>query len=377
MNTLEIMKPKLEFEDCWQALIARDESSDGRFVYAVKSTGIYCRPTCPSRRPLPRSVEFFTGTVQAERAGYRACRRCRPTEVAPTRALIDKVSKYLRDHADETVTLAQLSAIAGVSPFHLQRTFRRALGISPKQFHASLRSERAKRSLRAAGSVTDAIYDAGFSSSSRFYSGASSELGMAPASYRRFGQGATIAYTVFPTKLGKVLLATTARGVCSIRIGADEDALKRELAAEFRAAESITSNPRELKPLAEQVTRFVAGLAHKLDLSLDIQATAFQRRVWMLLRKIGYGSTASYSQIAKKLGAASSVRAVARACASNPVALTIPCHRVVGSDGALKGYRWGVERKAALLAAERTAAPGSAQKKNAGEKVAGMHHTRS
>jgi AraC family transcriptional regulator, regulatory protein of adaptative response / methylated-DNA-[protein]-cysteine methyltransferase len=335
-------------EQKWQAVLSRLAAED-EFVYAVRTTGVYCRPSCPSRRPKRDSVEFFATAKEAEGAGYRPCLRCRPTGVAPSSELIERACRWLEAHVEDKITLSELAAALGISPFHLQRTFKRALGVSPRQYHAGLRAEAARAALSKSESVTNAIYDVGYGSSSRFYENPADELGMPPASYRKGGEGARIRYITFGTDFGIVLVAATERGVCKVSLGDSRDKLVSELRQEFKAAISITEDAEQLASLKEAVLDGLTGSKPRLDLPLDIQATAFERRVWTFLRSIPRGRRFSYKQVAEAVGYPTGARAIARACASNPAALVIPCHRVVGSDGELHGYRWGIDRKRALL----------------------------
>jgi len=341
----------MQFEMQWQQVMARDARQDGRFVFAVRTTGIYCRPSCPSRRPRRDSVEFFANPQQAERAGYRACLRCRPTEIsAQAKAVMQ--ARELLDGAETVTTLAELSQRVGVSPFHLQRLFKRATGLSPCEYQSARRMQQVKRGLRKGDNVTTALYDAGFGSPSRLYEKARQHLGMTPGIYRRAGAGMRIQYGIVASPLGRLLVAVTPRGLCAVRFGESAGELERELRAEFHAAEvhrDDTAVRRYLQPLLASLR----GERVTLDLPLDVRATAFQKKVWDELKKIPHGETRSYGEVARAIGDDNAVRAVARACASNPVAVVVPCHRVVRSDGNLAGYRWGVGRKKKLLERER------------------------
>jgi len=344
-----------EDESRWQAVLSKDSSSDGQFVFAVSSTGVYCRPSCPSRRARRENVSFFRLPEAAERAGFRACLRCRPKE---TRALdnhvdmAQRVCRVIEESDGEPMTLARLSQEVGVSPFHLQRTFKSVMGITPNQFAEECRIRKFRKSVRDGGAITQAIYDAGYGSSSRLYEGAASQLGMTPATYGKGGRGAVINYTVVECHLGELLVAATEKGVCSVKLGDTPEQLAKDLATEFPAAKIN----RDAQPLNPSVRAVVDYLSHKtphIDLPLDIQATAFQKQVWEQLRAIPYGETYSYTQVAKAIGQEKAVRAVARACATNPVALVIPCHRVIREDSSLGGYRWGLDRKKQLLKDEK------------------------
>jgi len=336
----------------WQQVLARDSHSDGKFVYAVKSTGIYCRPTCPSRRPRRENVNFFSKPQAAERAGFRACRRCQPNNVHPQANIVHEACKFIDSHLEQRVTLAALSKYLGFSPFHLQRLFKKVLGITPQEYQSTQRLASFKTNIRKSGNVTNAIYESGYGSSSRLYEHATAKLGMTPASYLNKGKGAHITFSTFGTPLGKMLLATTGKGVCSIQFGSSSAALETTLREEFSAAE-ISHDDAALAGISAMLVRYIEGRDLALNFPLDIQATAFQRVVWSALRRIPRGKTKSYADIAKQIGKPHSHRAVAMACASNPVALAIPCHRVIHKSGNLDGYRWGTKRKSALLNNER------------------------
>jgi len=344
----------MQSETQWQQVMARDARQDGRFVFAVRTTGIYCRPSCPSRRPRRDSVEFFSDPRQAERAGYRACLRCKPTEISAQARSVMR-ARQLLDEAEGLLTLAELSKRVGVSPFHLQRLFKRATGLSPREYQSARRMQQVKHGLRKGDDVTTALYDAGFGSPSRLYEKANQQLGMTPGAYRRGGAGMNVQYAIVPSPLGRLLVAATVRGLCAVRFGESALELERELREEFRAAE-IQRDDSALRPYLQPMLANLRGENVTIDLPLDVRATAFQKRVWDALREIPAGETRSYSQVARAIGDPNSVRAVAKACASNPVALAVPCHRVVRSDGELAGYRWGINRKKRLLAQERRVA---------------------
>ncbi|MFZ0792544.1 MAG: bifunctional DNA-binding transcriptional regulator/O6-methylguanine-DNA methyltransferase Ada [Candidatus Korobacteraceae bacterium] len=343
-----------ELRSKWQQVMARDARQDGRFVFAVRTTGIYCRPSCPSRRPRRESVEFFAGPNEAEQAGYRACLRCKPTEIS-SQAMYVTSARQLLDNAEGVVTLRELSRRVGLSSFHLQRLFKRATGLSPREYQSARRMQHVKTTLRKGADVTTALYDAGFGSPSRLYEKAPQQLGMTPGEYRRGGAGATITFAIAPTPLGRLLIAATERGLCAVRFGDNAADLERELRKEFHAAE-LHRDGAGMQRYVEPLLATVRGEHTTVDLPLDVRATAFQMIVWEKLRQIPRGETRSYGEVAREIGEPGAVRAVARACASNPVALTVPCHRVVRSDGDLAGYRWGLERKKKLL--ERERAPG-------------------
>ncbi len=339
----------------WQAVLSKDSSYDGQFVFAVSSTGIYCRPSCPSRRARRENVSFFQLPEAAERAGFRACLRCRPKETRVVDNHVDmaqRVCKVIEESDGEPMTLAKLSQEVGVSPFHLQRTFKGVMGITPSQFAEECRIRKFRKSVRTGGAITQAIYDAGYGSSSRLYEGAASQLGMTPATYGKGGKGAVINYAVVECHLGHLLVAATSKGVCSVKLGDTPEQLANDLANEFPSA-TISRNQQSLNPSVRSVVNYLSHKTPHIDLPLDIQATAFQRQVWEQLRAIPYGETYSYTQVAKAIGQEKAVRAVARACATNPVALIIPCHRVIREDSSLGGYRWGLDRKKQLLKAEK------------------------
>jgi AraC family transcriptional regulator, regulatory protein of adaptative response / methylated-DNA-[protein]-cysteine methyltransferase len=338
----------------WRAVQARDRRFDGTFVYAVRSTGIYCRPSCPSRRPRRTQVRFFPIPEAAEALGFRPCRRCRPATRAtdPDVALVRDLCQALAAQPDRPLGLAALAQRAGSGVRYVARAFRRVLGVSPRQYQESLRVRRLKTELKGRRMVSPAIYEAGYGSSSRVYERSNAELGMTPAVYARGGAGARIAYAIAPSPLGQLLVAATERGVCHIALGDDPERLSRGLRAEFPAAE-IRGDEARIAAWTRAVVRYLEGREPHLDLPLDLRATAFQRQVWSALRNIPYGATRSYSEVARAIGRPRAVRAVAQACAANPVPLVIPCHRVIDKDGNVGGYRWGAERKRKLLAMER------------------------
>jgi AraC family transcriptional regulator of adaptative response/methylated-DNA-[protein]-cysteine methyltransferase len=344
-------QPELNPIQAWQQVLSRDQSAS--FVYAVASTGIFCRPSCPSRRPAPSNVCFFTGPAEALAAGYRACKRCAPIGERSEAATVARLCRYLAAHRDRAVTLADLAKVARSSPFTIQRKFTRVMGISPRAYHAQLRSTYMRRSLSTPGaSVTAAIYEAGYGSSSRFYEQAATQLGMSPTRFRERGLNETIRFATTPCELGLLLVAATERGVCSVMLGDGAGELEQLLRQQFSAAEVVPDAPG----MAEHMAAVLAAMTEHpagADLPLDLRATAFQARVWQALRQIPRGQTRSYADIARAVGQPTAVRAVARACATNPVAIAIPCHRVIGSNGSLTGYRWGTERKQKLLSMER------------------------
>lgn len=342
-------------DELWQAVLAKDARYDGQFVFAVSSTHVYCRPSCPSRRPHRERVSFYSLPEAAEQAGFRACLRCHPKRARildPQIALVQSVCQQLDRSDAENVTLAALADELGVSVFHLQRTFKTVMGISPRQYLTSKRFGDFKSRVRKGESVTSALYDAGFNSSSRLYEQAANELGMTPATYGRGGRGVEISYTIVDSSLGRLLVAVTVRGVCSVAMGDRDNLLVKGLNAEFPEAR-IKRDDATLRETVRKILSHLSAKQPHLDLPLDIRATAFQRQVWERLRAIPYGQTMSYGDVAKALGNPGAVRAVGRACATNPVALIIPCHRVVREDQTLGGYRWGLDRKKKLLDREK------------------------
>lgn len=345
----------------WDAVLGRDTRRDGQFVYAVASTGVYCRPSCPSRRPRRDNVRFFTQPDEAERAGFRACRRCHPRDsAAPEARLVERACAWLDAHLDEPVTLEDLGRAVGVSPWHLQRTFKRLTGLSPKEMVRARRMERLKERLQQGDDVAAATYEAGFGSGSRVYERSDARLGMTPATYRRGGAGMRIRFATADSPLGLLLVGVTERGVCAVALGDSEEALAADLRREYPRAEIERANTHEDNPGEDELGQRIAavlgyleGTSPHLSLPVDVQATAFQERVWKALQEIPSGETRTYGEIAAALGQPQAARAVAQACATNPVALVIPCHRVVRGDGESGGYRWGAERKSRILAGER------------------------
>jgi AraC family transcriptional regulator, regulatory protein of adaptative response / methylated-DNA-[protein]-cysteine methyltransferase len=335
----------------WSAVATRDRLADGAFFYGVKTTGVFCRPSCASRLPRQENVEFFTDPQQARAAGYRDCKRCQPGGLPREIDIVNRACAILDGDPLHRLTLAQLGDAVHVSPFHLQRLFKRVVGVSPRQYQAAQRGAALRDALRQGANVTRAAVDAGFGSPSRMYDTAAAELGMAPSAYRRKGAGLAVRYASAPTPLGIVLVAATDKGICKIAFGDDKVALATDLHRDFVNAE-LLEDPLTLAPFLEQIDAYLHGSRQPFDLPLDIAPTAFQQRVWDALRRIPYGETRSYTEIANELGSPMAVRAVANACGSNPVALAIPCHRVLHKDGSLSGYRWGTQRKAALLEAE-------------------------
>jgi AraC family transcriptional regulator of adaptative response/methylated-DNA-[protein]-cysteine methyltransferase len=342
----------------WAALASRDARADGAFVYGVTSTGVYCRPSCPSRRPRADRVKFFDTTAHARLAGFRACKRCRPDTLGVASPAVDavrKASAYLASHADESVTLASLARVAQLSPHHLQRKFKAIVGLSPREYQAAVRADRLRSSLRSGRDVTTAIYEAGYGSPSRVYEAPPTGRGMSPSNYKSGGAGMRIGFSVVPVPLGQVLIAATPNGVCSVKLGDSPVALERDLRREYPAAD-IHRDDRPRSSWVQAIVEHLRGNESSLDLPIDVRATAFQWKVWRALQRIPEGETRAYAEVAKAIGKPSAVRAVARACATNPVALVVPCHRVIQTGGGLGGYRWGVDRKKRLLASEKARA---------------------
>jgi AraC family transcriptional regulator, regulatory protein of adaptative response / methylated-DNA-[protein]-cysteine methyltransferase len=339
----------------WNAVVARDAAHDGKFVFAVSSTGVYCRPSCAARRPRRENVRFFLRPEAAEQAGYRACLRCRPKAWSGNAESdnVKAICRFIEQHLDEPLTLDRLGKEFDQSPFHLQRRFRAVVGITPREYADSCRLRTLKRNLQAGDSVTRAMYDAGYGSSSRLYERTASQLGMTPDKYRRGAIAATIRYTLTDSPLGRMLIAATDRGICAIQFARTDGELIEGLKREFPFAMRKTDDGG-LKSWVSALLHHMRGKDQDSALPLDIRATAFQRRVWAYLQSIPFGETKSYSQVAKAIGEPSACRAVARACATNPVAVAIPCHRVVREDGSMGGYRWGIERKKALLEMEQS-----------------------
>lgn len=341
----------------WNAVLARDRRYDGDFVYGVQSTGVYCRPSCPSRRPRRPQVVFFARPATAEQAGFRACKRCRPQLAAgdPQAPLVRRLCRYIetRVQQDGRVTLDDIARQAGLSPFHVQRVFKRLMGLSPRQYAEARRLDALKAHLKKKGeTVTTAMYQAGYGSSRGLYERAHEKMGMTPATYRRGGEGMQIEYTVADCPLGRLMVAATSRGVCFVSLGDADKPLVHALHEEYPKAEIHAG--KRLGWVRDLLT-YLEGGRHP-DVPLDLQATAFQMRVWKELQAIPLGATRTYSEVARKMGRPTATRAVAHACATNPVSLVVPCHRVVGTDGGLHGYRWGLDRKRALIESEKSKA---------------------
>lgn len=336
---------------CWEAVLARDARYDGVFYTAVKTTGVYCRPSCPGRHPLRKNVTFFETPDAAEQAGFRPCKRCRPRETArPQADLVQRVCDYLVAHLDERISLEALSQEFNLSPYHLQRTFKKAMGISPRAYQEARRLEQFKTQVRSGDTVTGALYEVGYSSSSRLYD--QTPLGMTPAVYRNGGKDMQIGYTLVDSQLGRLLVAATQRGVCAVYLGDSDQPLEAALTKEYPEA-TIHRMDSNFSAWVNAILSYLDGKQPQLDLPLDVQATAFQRQVWQALQTIPYGETRTYEEIAESVGKPKAARAVGHACATNPVSMVIPCHRVVRSNGELGGYRWGLDRKAALLKTEQ------------------------
>ncbi|MCG8458076.1 MAG: methylated-DNA--[protein]-cysteine S-methyltransferase [Holophagales bacterium] len=368
----EIQPPDLPTDDpsvhgrslevLWRAVEERDARFDGLLLYGVLTTGIYCRPTCPSRRPKRRNVRFYATRAGAEADGLRPCRRCRPDSrgrLGPEAELVLATCRAIEGHEDLSPTLPELSRSVGVSERRLREVFRRVLGTSPASYARALRVGRLRTALRAGASVTDAVYEAGFGSPSRVYESTHQHLGMTPATYAKAGEGVEVHWVVRPTDLGWLLVAGTEKGVCAVRLGDSREDLISGLAEELHRAE-LEESEAWVGPWADALMAWLSRSRPWPALPVDVRATAFQARVWTALRRIPEGATATYSQIARELGVPGGARAVGRACATNPVALAVPCHRVLAGDGALRGFRWGTERKARLLELESATAGESA-----------------
>jgi AraC family transcriptional regulator of adaptative response/methylated-DNA-[protein]-cysteine methyltransferase len=342
----------------WASMLARNPEPSLKFYYSVRTTGVYCRPSCAARLPKPENVEFHATCADAEKAGFRPCKRCQPNQASPVQQHAAKIASTCRliESSETPPSLQRLARHAGLSAYHFHRVFKAATGLTPKEYAAAHRSKLVRKTLNKSGTVTDAIYDAGYNSNSRFYETSNQVLGMTPSNYRAGGVQTEIRFAVGECSLGSILVAQSDRGICAILLGDDPDSLARDLQDQFPQANLIGGNAG-FEQLVAKVVGFVEAPALGLDLPLDVRGTAFRQRVWQSLRKIPAGSTASYTDIAKLIGSPKSVRAVAQACGANALAVAIPCHRVVRSDGALSGYRWGVERKRALLEKETPACP--------------------
>lgn len=353
LEIVEMKKQVLSEDDRWQAVSHRDASADGQFVFAVRTTGIYCRPSCPSKAALRKNVSFYNTALEAEKAGYRACKRCKPDKSGPAKEHTEMVAAACRiiEEAQEPPSLDALARRAGISRFYFHRLFKEITGVTPKAYSAACRAARVRGELERGASVTGAIFDAGYNASSRFYEESDGRLGMRPSQFRDGGRDARITFAVAECSLGPVLVAATERGVCAIDFGDDPDQLVRKLQDRFPKAELVGGEADFERTVAVVIAQVEAPQTD-FDLPLDIKGTAFQQKVWAALRAIPAGKTVSYSQVARDIGKPGAVRAVAQACGANNIAVVIPCHRVVRTDGALSGYRWGVERKRELLRRE-------------------------
>jgi AraC family transcriptional regulator of adaptative response/methylated-DNA-[protein]-cysteine methyltransferase len=337
----------------WDAISNRDTDFDGKIVYAVKTTGIYCKPSCPSRKPKRENVVFFNVPHLAEAAGYRPCKRCAPTaHIDPQIEQMEAICRYIEDNLEHALTLDHLSDEFALSPFHLQRTFKDIVGISPQQYTEALRLQQIRSALGNGENIIEAIYAAGYSSTSKLYTCADMVLGMTPGTYQQGGADMHILYTIVDCSLGKLLVAATERGLCAVRLGEDVDVLETALMQEFLSA-GLERDSIVLTGWVNEILAYIEGKQPNLALPLDVQATAFQRQVWQALQEVPYGETRTYADIAKAIGRPTASRAVANAIGSNPVAMVIPCHRIIRSDGGLGGYRWGIDRKEALLVCEQ------------------------
>jgi AraC family transcriptional regulator, regulatory protein of adaptative response / methylated-DNA-[protein]-cysteine methyltransferase len=338
----------------WRATVSRDARADGTFVLGVRSTNVYCRPSCPARRPLRQNVVFFRTGEEAEKQGFRACLRCRPNEVAGPVALVEAASRQLAESTEDTLRFGDLAKSLGSTPGTLRRAFLQVTGLRPRELAEAMRVARFKKMLRDGKKITDALYETGYGSSSRVYERSNAQLGMTPATYQKGGKGMKIGYSITKSALGKVLVAATERGVSAVYLGDADAKLVQELRDEYPRAE-ISAAGDSFERWVKEIVQRVEGKPPRIELPLDLQATAFQRRVWQELQQIPPGATRTYSQVAKAVGNPKAVRAVARACARNPVSIVVPCHRVIREDGNLAGYRWGLSRKEQLLAQERAA----------------------
>lgn len=345
------MPPFATDDERWSAVLSRDRRAEGAFYYSVRTTGVYCRPTCAGRRPRRENVAFHATREEAEQAGFRPCRRCRPDEDGSARAAAVARACRIIESAGDTPSLRALASAVGMSPFHFHRVFKDTMGVTPKAYADAHKARRVREELRRAGTVTEAIYGAGYSSSGRFYAASTAVLGMTPSDYRTGGGGTVIRFAVGETSLGSILVAATDKGVCAIMLDDDPERLVRELQDRFPRA-SLIGADKDFEHLVATVVGMVERPHEPADLPLDVRGTAFQQRVWQALREIPVGSTATYSEIAGRIGAPKAIRAVAHACAVNRIAVAIPCHRVVRTDGSLAGYRWGIARKQALLERE-------------------------
>ena len=338
-------------EQYWRATVARDRRADGKFILGVTSTHVYCRPSCPAKRPLRRNVVFFRTGEEAEQQGFRACLRCKPNEKSTALLLVERAARELAAHNDDELRIGALAKKLGAAPSALRRAFRQVTGLAPRELADALRLKRFKSLLREGKNITDALYETGYGSASRVYERSDAQLGMTPAAYQKGGKGMKLHYTIAKSPLGKVLVATTDRGVSAVYLGDAENSLLAELREEYPRAEIAPAREADQRWVSE-IVRHIEGRPTGAELPLDVQGTAFQRRVWHELQRIPRGSTRTYTQVAQSLGQPKAVRAVARACATNPVSIVVPCHRVIRGDGSLAGYRWGLNRKQKLLNTE-------------------------
>ena len=358
LNPLSASSPSVADDPRWQAVLTRNASADGTFVYAVKTTGVYCRPSCASRTAKVENVRFFLSPSAAEQGGYRPCKRCRPDQASLQQQRAGAIAEACRmiERSESMPSLTSLAKAAGMSAYHFHRVFKQAMGVTPRQYAAAHREHRVRAELKSAASITDAIFEAGYGSNSRFYETANSALGMTPSEFRDGGANNTIRFAIGECSLGSILVAQSERGICAILLGENPEELARDLQDRFPRATFIAGDS-EFEQLVANVVGFVERPTGNFELPLDIRGTAFQRRVWQALREVKPGSTVSYAQLAERIGMPKAVRAVAQACGANALAVAIPCHRVVRTDGGLSGYRWGVERKRALLDKEQDTHP--------------------
>ena len=352
-STIEELASATMNDPRWASLIGRDASADGKFYYSVKTTGVYCRPSCAARVARPENVQFHLTCEDAEKAGFRPCKRCRPNQAGIAEQTAKKIAKACRliERSEDIPSLQKLAGYVGMSAFHLHRTFKSITGLTPTEYAAAHRSKRVRASLKRSNTVTDAIYDAGFNSSGRFYESSNQVLGMTPSKFREGGTDTDIFFAIGECSLGSILVAQSEKGVCSILIGDDPQLLLRDLQDRFPKA-NLIGDESHYQEMIAKVVGLIENPGVGLDLPLDIRGTAFQQRVWNALQQIPPGSTATYAEIAAKIGRPKAVRAVAQACGANALAVAIPCHRVIRNDGSLSGYRWGVERKRVLLERE-------------------------
>ncbi|MCW5313973.1 bifunctional DNA-binding transcriptional regulator/O6-methylguanine-DNA methyltransferase Ada [Nostoc sp. KVJ3] len=351
---MELQQTQFLEEILWQAVLNRDSTFEGKFFYGVCSTGVYCRPICPSRRPNRNQVCFFQSAQEAQNAGFRPCKRCQPqseTVPNPAKAKVLEVCRYIKTHVDYIPTLSELSSQVEMSPSYLQRIFKQIIGVSPFQYADALRSQRLKQRLQLGEEIADAVYDTGYGSSSQLYEKAPKQLGMTPKTYQQAGKTLSIVYAIAPCSLGYLLVATTDKGICAVKLGDEADKLEHILIQEFHQA-YIIRDDRTHKDWIQAILDLIAGDETHLDLPLDVRGTAFQKQVWQALQKIPYSETRTYTDIARDIAKPKAVRAVGNACGANPIAIIVPCHRVLRSDGSIGGYRWGLERKQKLLLQE-------------------------